>query len=319
MPSIFYFSPLVTYFSLPIEYNRREVMRVGQTVYADILFLINFSMDFLVFYICSRLSCRRLHVLRSAFAAALGGVYGVLSLFMPEGSLFTAVCDVAAMLVICAVSFYSKSESARGFLGRCALFAGVSAILGGVMSAMYSMLNRSGLSTLEGGDGDDISIWLFAILAAAGGAAAFVGGRRAKRIAVSKQSDVEITFGGKSVTLRAMTDTGNMLTDPLGGRAVAICELDAVSSIFPKELVEFWSRGEVSEASKLSPENAARLRFIPAKGALAGRCSLLCAVVPESVTVTHNGEKREADLLVAPVPYKLSVGESRVLLPPTLT
>ena len=29
---------------------------MGQTVYADVLFLINFSMDFLVFYICARLS-----------------------------------------------------------------------------------------------------------------------------------------------------------------------------------------------------------------------------------------------------------------------
>ena len=187
------------------------------------------------------------------------------------------------------------------------------------MSAMYSLLNRSGLAVLDGGDGDDISIWLFAILAAAGGAAAFVGGNRAKRIAVSKQSDVEIVFSGKSVTLRAMTDTGNMLTDPLGGRAVAVCELDAVSSIFPRELVEFWKRGDVFDASKLSPENAARLRFIPAKGALAGKGSLLCAVVPERVTVFYNGEKREADLLCAPVPYKLSAGESRVLLPPTLT
>ncbi len=309
----------MTYFSPLIEYNKGEVILVGQTVYADILFLINFSMDFLVFYICARLSGRRLRAFRSALAASIGGIYGVCALFMPGESLIAPICDVAVMVAICAVAFYSKSESVRSFLGRCALFAGISAILGGIMSAMYSMLNRSGLSSLEGGDGDDISIWLFALLAAAGGAAAFAGGRRAKRIAVSKQSDVEITFCGKSVLLRAMTDTGNMLTDPLGGRAVAICELDAVAPIFPPELVDFWRRGDVSTASRLSPENAARLRFIPAKGALASKCSLLCAIVPESVSISARGGKRDADLLVAPVPYKLSAGESRVLLPPGLT
>ena len=309
----------MTYFSPPIEYNKGEVIRVGQTVYADVLFLINFSMDFLVFYICARLSGRRLHVVRSACAAVLGGIYGVCALFMPEESLIAPVCDVAVMIAICAVSFHSKSESTRTFLGRCALFAGVSAILGGIMSAMYSLLNRSGLSSLEGGDGDDISIWLFALLAAAGGAAAFAGGRRAKRIAVSKQSEVEISFGGKSVVLRAMTDTGNMLTDPLGGRAVAICELDAVASIFPSELVDFWRCGDVSTVSHLSPENAARLRFIPAKGALASKCSLLCAIVPERVSISVRDGKRDADLLLAPVPYKLSAGESRVLLPPGFT
>ena len=292
---------------------------MGQTVYGDILFLINFSMDFLVFYICARISCRRLHVLRSALAAALGGAYGVLALFIPQEGLLAPICDVVAMLAICAVSSYSARDNARTFLGRCALFAGVSAILGGIMSAMYSLLNRSGLSSLEGGDGDDISIWLFALLAAAGGAAAFAGGRRAKRIAVSKQSDVEITFGGERVVLRAMTDTGNMLTDPLGGRAVAICELDAVASIFPSELVDFWRCGDVSAASRLSPENAARLRFIPAKGALASKCSLLCAIVPECVSILASDGKRDIDLLVVPVPYKISAGESRVLLPPDFT
>ena len=294
-------------------------MRVGPTVYGDILFLINFSMDFLVFYICARLSGRRIKAMRCALASVLGGFYGVCALFLSEESLIAVICDVAAMILICAVAFLTKNDTTRGFLGRCALFAGISAILGGMMNAMYSLLNRSGLAALDGGDGDDISIWLFAILAAAGGAAAFVGGRRAKRIAVSKQSDVEIAFDGKSVALRAMTDTGNMLTDPLSGRAVAICELDAVSSIFPSELVEFWKQSDVFDASKLSPENAARLRFIPAKGALTGKCTLLCAVVPEKVTVFCNGEKRDADLLCAPVPYRLSAGESRVLLPPTLT
>lgn len=292
---------------------------MGQTVYADVLFLINFSMDFLVFYISARLSGRRLHVIRSTLAAGLGGVYGVCALFMPEESIISVFCDVSVMIAICAVAFYSGTEGARSFFGRCALFAGVSAILGGAMSAMYTLLNRSGLSSLEGGDGDDISIWLFAILAAAGGAAAFVGGRRARSIAVARQSDVLISFGGKSVQLRAMTDTGNMLSDPLGGRAVAICELDAVAEIFPRELVEFWRKGDVSAASELSPVNAARLRFVPANGALAGKATLLCSIVPDKVCVLTNGKRRDADLLLAPVPHKLSAGESRVLLPPGFT
>jgi stage II sporulation protein GA (sporulation sigma-E factor processing peptidase) len=294
-------------------------MAMGQTVYADVLFLINFSMDFLVFFICARLSGRRLHVFRVALAAGLGGIYGICALFMPEGSAVSLLCDVAVMISICAVSFYSGAEGLRSFLGRCALFAGVSAILGGIMSAMYALLNRSGLSSLEPGDGDDLSIWLFAILAAAGGAAAFVGGKRARSIAVSRQSEVVITFGGKSVQLRAMTDTGNMLSDPLGGRAVAICELDAVAQIFPRELVEFWQSGEVSAASRLTHEHAVRLRFVPAKGALAAKTALLCAITPDSFSVLINGKRRDADLLLAPVPYKLSAGESRVLLPPGIT
>ena len=292
---------------------------MGQTVYADILFLINFSMDFLVFYICARLSCRRLHVLRSALAAAIGGAYGVLALFIPQEGLIAPICDVVSMLAICAISFYSARDNARTFFGRCALFAGVSALLGGIMNATYSLLNRSGLSFLEGESGDDVSVWLFALLAAAGGAAAFVGGRRAGRISSSRQCEVEVTYGGKSVRVYAMTDTGNMLSDPLSGRAVAVCELDAVAGIFPRELVELWRLGEISASSRLSAENAARLRYSPAKGALASKYALLCAVLPDGVSVFCDGKSRDADLLLAPVPHKLSAGESRMLLPPGFT
>ena len=288
---------------------------MGQTVYADVLFLINFSMDFLVFYICARLSGKRLFVVRSVIAAAVGGVYGIVSLFLPEEGLVPLICDVSSMLLICAIAFYIKLDRIRDFLGRCALFAGVSAILGGIMTAIYTMLNRSGLAVLEGESGDDISIWLFALLAAAGGAAAFVGGRRMRRLSMTKQAEIEITFDSKTVRARGMTDTGNLLTDPLSGRSVAICELEAVKDIFPDELSEFLKSGNAF-SSTMPAEYASRLRFIPAKGAIASKASLLCAVLPDTVYVVCDGKRSEADILIAPVVYKLSAGESRALLPP---
>lgn len=289
---------------------------MGQTVYADVLFLINFSMDFLVFYICARLSRRRLDPIRSALAAALGGAYGVAALFIPENGILPIICDLASLVVICMVAFYTKDERFRDLVGRCALFAGVSAILGGIMTALYSALNRSGLAMLEGESGDDISVWLFALLAAAGGAAAFAGGKRMRRLAAAKQSEIVISFDSNTVKIRAMTDTGNLLSDPLSGRGVALCELEAVRGIFPRELVDFWARGDIGATASLPEKYASRLRFIPAKGALGGRSALLAAISPDSLTVTSESRSVNADILIAPVPQKLSAGESRALLPP---
>ena len=291
-------------------------MEVGQTVYADVLFLINFSMDFLVLYICAKLTRRRLDAARSALGAAIGGAYGILTLLLPQNGIVALVCDTASLLAICAVAFLSRGDRARDFFGRCALFAGVCAILGGIMSALYSMLNRSGLATLEPDGGDDISVWLFALIAALGGAAAVAGGKRMRRISAAKQSDIEIGFEDKLVSLRAMTDTGNMLADPLSGKGVAICELDAVRDIFPRELVEYWERGDVTRLTRLSPRYAARLRYIPAKSAIDGRPSVLAAIAPDVLRVVGNGKSVGTDLLVAPVPRRLSAGESRALLPP---
>ena len=289
---------------------------MGQTVYADVLFLINFSMDFLVFYICARLSRRRLNPVRSAVAAAIGGAYGVAALFLPENGTLTIICDLLSLIIICLVAFWSKRERIRDIIGRCALFAGVSAILGGIMTALYSALNRSGLAVLEADSSDDISVWLFALLAAAGGATAFAGGKRMRRLATAKQSDIVISFDSNTVKIRAMTDTGNLLSDPLSGRGVALCELDAVKSIFPTELVNFWYRGEIGASAALPEKYASRLRFIPAKGALGGKTALLAAISPDSLTVSDENGCVDADILIAPVPQKLSAGESRALLPP---
>ncbi len=288
-------------------------MQVGQIIYADVLFLINFSMDFLVFYICARFSRKRLNALRTALAAALGGIYGICALFIPEEGVLPAVCDLASLILICTAAFYDKRDRFCDFLARCALFAGVSAILGGIMTSLYSLLNRSGLSDLEDNAGDDISVWLFALLAAAGGAAAFAGSRRMRRLASSKQGEIEIVFGTRSVRIRAMTDTGNLLSDPLSGRNVVICELDAIKGIFPCELSEFWRSGDVSLSANLPERYASKIRFIPARGALESKTAILAAILPDSVKA--DGES-QLDLLVAPVPYKLSAGESRALVPP---
>ena len=289
---------------------------MGQTVYADVLFLINFSMDFLVFYLCAKLSRRRQDSLRYAVAAVIGGTYGVATLFLPQNGLTPLVSDALSLVLICAVAFYSKEIRFRDFVGRCALFAGVSAILGGVMSALYSLLNRSGLADLEPEGGDDISVWIFALIAALGSAAAVAGGKRMKRLSAAKQSSVDIGYGSKTVRLRAMTDTGNLLSDPLSGRGVAICELDAVKDLFPRELTEFWRCGDIASLSSLPEKYALKLRYVPARGAVGANGSMLAAIAPDSFRVLCDGREIDADILIAPVPRRLSAGESRALLPP---
>lgn len=291
---------------------------MGQTVYADVLFLINFSMDFLVFYICARLTGKYLYVLRCGIAAAAGGIYGIVVLFIPQNGIFSILSDLLFMVLICAVAFYRKTDRIYDFLGRCLLFGIISVLLGGLMTAMYSMLNRSGLAVLENESGDDISIWFFALLAAAGGAAAFVGSKRMRRITLSKTIEIRILFETRSIQIRGMTDTGNLLADPLSGRCVAVCELDAVKGIFPEELVNFWRISNISHTSSIDPAYATKLRFIPARGATESKTSILCAIVPDKVTLIADGKEEDADILIAPVPYKLSAGESRALVPPGL-
>ena len=78
---------------------------MGETVYADILFFINFSMDFLCFYICSRVLGRPLACLRAALASAMGGVYSVAMLIWCPDGIVSLLLDVSVLLIMCAVFF----------------------------------------------------------------------------------------------------------------------------------------------------------------------------------------------------------------------
>lgn len=297
---------------------------MGETVYADILFFINFSMDFLCFYICSRVLGRRLHVLRATVASVIGGAYSVAMLFFDPGGSAEILLDIGVLLIMCAVAQPNGKNSLAGEFGGAAMYAGISAALGGFMTAVYSLANRLGLSgdAAAPGSGDiggEMSAWVFALLAASGAAAAVIGGRRLRLRSSGDRFSVTVSMGGKNASFDGMTDSGNLLSDPLSGRRVMICELSAVDGLLdPATAAMIRSGGPGATSTRLSPEAAAKLRFIPASGALGD--GLLRALMPERVTLTDvKGEKsRDADLLVAPVPRRLSANGCRALLPPGL-
>ena len=66
----------------------------------------------------------------------------------------------------------------------------------------------------------------------------------------------------------------------------------------------------------LPEKYALKLRYVPAKGALGTGGTMLAAITPDSFRVIGDSKTVDADVLIAPVPKKLSAGESRALLPP---
>ena len=65
-----------------------------QTLYGDVLFLVNFSMDFLTLYITALILHRSVKKRRFVLSAAIGGVYGVAACFMGGALIFRIGSDV---------------------------------------------------------------------------------------------------------------------------------------------------------------------------------------------------------------------------------
>ncbi len=266
-----------------------------QTVYVDLYFFINFSMDFLCLYLTSKLLSQPFSLLRIALAAALGGLYADLSLFLSLGGVWGILFDILSLILICVVAFGKIKNIGR--LPLCTVvFVAVSAALGGIMTALYYLFNRTGIfDFMRGGDGDGISVWLFALLAAVSAVLTLAGGRGAAKKMSASDVELEITVGGKTVSLRGMTDSGNLLREPVSGKPCIVADARKLRRIIPQELRD--REHILSRLSTLRGDTGRRIVLIPAVGATGE--SMLVGLRAERVLIKQDGRVKDADAIIA--------------------
>ncbi|MBE6602583.1 MAG: hypothetical protein E7637_08820 [Ruminococcaceae bacterium] len=272
-----------------------------EEVYVDLYFLINLSMNFLCLMIGATLLHRTARRGRVLLAAAFGGGYALVALLVGSDGVVGLLLDILTVIGMCAIAFGTRKKGVRGLLRAAAVVWLTSMLLGGVMTALYAGLNRLNLP-LESLEDDGLSVWVFVAVSALAGILTVKGGRWFGLSAKTKSAILEVTLFGKTVRLRAMIDTGNLLRDPVSGRGVAVTELAAVEKLLPKDLFLACKTGDAT-AYLSNHEKAKRVRLIPANSAAGS--ALLLAVVPERVVITVGRESFSSDYLIAPRPLGL--------------
>lgn len=297
-------------------------------VYADILFLINAGMDCLCYLLTARLLRRHRHGWRLALASAAGGAYAVLALFLTLGQGAALALDIAVCLLLCRLALPPPPDASPGSrLGSLVTTGGVyllvSLLMGGVMTGLYNLLNRAGCpEALTGAGEDGPTAWLFALLALVGGGLSLWGGRLFRRTGSRQTALLTVWLGGRSVTLQALVDSGNLLADPLDGRPVVPVEIAAIAPLLSPELLACLREGDSAPERLCRLPEATRLRVIPA--ATATGQGLLIGLRPDRLTLrpTARGEELEVTALLAPLSLPPS-GEAgspspQALIPSTL-
>ena len=167
-------------------------------MYLDVLWFLNFVVDFLLLIATNRLSGYPTVAWRTLLAAVFGGLYG--SVCVLPGFLFLAgtVWRVVFLLLIGVLAFGANRDSVR----RCVLFTLLSMASGGIALGL--------------GCGGAIAVILCAVFVCA---MCMFGlrGRVGKRFL-----PVEIRYGGKSYRFHALIDTGNSLVDPITGQQALV-------------------------------------------------------------------------------------------------
>ncbi len=254
-------------------------------LYADVLFAINFSMDFISLWAAALLGCKPRRALRMSAAAVFGGIYAVGSIAWGIHGPWQYISAAGASFIMCLISF-GKCGGVRGVLKQSALIWGCGALLGGLMTAVLSLGRGGKLHTADGG-----SVWIGAAAAAVGAVYITVRLITAKKGAGPLPLCME--YAGNHIRFDALCDSGNLMRDPISGDPVVL-----LSAALGKKLVGSENTRALlaCDAEKLS-ESGIRFRLIPIKNSSGG--SLCAAFRPDKVTAGSGRHAGSVQCLVA--------------------
>lgn len=254
-----------------------------QTLYGDILFLVNFTMDFLALYVTAAILHRKHKLLPYCISAAVGAIYGVAACFISCTVITGILINLAVSCVMCRIVF------GKSFLTPLALFYSIGCLLGGVMTCLYSYMKTMSVSpsafdegsrTLGGG----VPLGWMAAVALVTSFAAIAGGRIVNKKRACYEVTVEIDNGEKKLAFNGICDSGNLLREPISSKPVIILEKRAFLNIIPYKYRDFYeNEGQI-------PEMFTEFALIPSK--TVNEEKLLMGYVPKSVSV--NGIQRSA-------------------------
>ncbi len=264
-----------------------------QAIYGDLYFAVNFTMDTLALYLTAKLLHLPTRLWRLAVAGALGALYSVASLVLPDGNPFSAATALLMPCLICLAAF--GWQEAPSLLRQLTAFWVISFLLGGMMTAVCYAVGIWGSRQVSVGGKvqplmGDLPFWRLLLAALIVGAVVTLLLKRRRPPAQIVTLTVE---EGASAELPALVDSGNLLTEPISGLPVIVVDRAKASAILPSEL-DF-----LASPNRQTPRSTSlRLRLIPCTTA-SGE-SMLYGFIPKRILVA--GQPKAACIAIGDLP-----------------
>lgn len=281
-------------------------------VYADLTFLINLTMDFLLLWMTARICRASVSYRRLFLAAFLGGIYGVGNLTAASTFFYTIPAKV---LVSCLLLFFALNPVTwQQFQKSFFVFYGLSFVAAGAsMAAAYLHPAAQEPS------------WSFYYLLLGAGALILISNyaeRYFKQTLLPAllKYQVRLRFEDKSCRGEGFLDTGNGLRDPLTRRPIVVAEYTFLQSCLPEELNRAMT-DDLNEDQRLEAFSRSswgnRLRLIPFSS-LGKKNGMLIGLRCDEVGIRiGRREMLHNNLVVAIYPHKLSAEDDYQMLIPS--
>jgi stage II sporulation protein GA (sporulation sigma-E factor processing peptidase) len=197
------------------------------TVYADMLFTVNFAANYVVLRVVARLMPGSTGRWRQALAAAIMAAFYTLVVAVPilrNVNIFAA----QALILMAGVAVGMRPDGWRRFLRLCAAGYAVSFVLGGLGMALFHMTNLPYAAYVFVAENALQAISLQVALFAA--VIAYLGIKVGLRVwenrAIKRQTvcTVKVRIADISCEFDALVDTGHTLKEPVSGSPVIVAQ-----------------------------------------------------------------------------------------------
>lgn len=247
-----------------------------QTLYIDVYFLINTTVNILAFYFSSLTAKIPTTMKRTAISGAIGGIYAVIGVFLYKNRLITFLLSAATLVLMCEIVAHGVSLFRK--IKLAVFFLVFEMMIGGAVHYAYELLDTyvydsiSGIE--EGARSRNLLLLALIVLVVMGALRSVIGIFSSSTGA--ENIDLEIVFFGKISRIDAMIDSGNMAKDPMDSVPVMLIKEEDARKIFPKEIF-------FDEVDKIPDCYKGRIRLIPI--ALGGFSGIMRGVKADEVRI----------------------------------
>ncbi len=214
------------------------------TVYLDVVFFINFIVDYLLLIITALFGGFPIKRFRFTFAAAFGGLYGILALF-PNLTLLSFVpIRLLSGWILCLIGF--KYDSLKSSIRQFILLIIASAGTAGAVCLVYLIAS----STLPGLNSTPLTSVAPNIIILSALAVYLLLGVILKGYAIERKIiTMTVSLGERNISLRTLIDTGNCLKDPITNTPVLVVWKRLALSLFESSVSTFLCENDLTDAS----------------------------------------------------------------------
>lgn len=208
-----------------------RVIDLSGIIYADVLFIINTYITYILLFATAFLSKENANRIRLVLSSLLGGAYAFVILLDSISTFLSLLLRLFAACVFILVAF--KIRSLRRFIKLYSLFFLSNFVFAGFIMAVWYTLTPGRMYYGAGVLYLDISTLTLVVLSGISyfvikGIGSFIELKTPK----SRVFHTVLTIGGKSIQLKAFLDTGNALKDPFTGEEVLIASEESIKDIY---------------------------------------------------------------------------------------